>query len=163
MPSPVILAGRATAAGRVARLIATALGAGYAPVAPGTVGSALTALLLWVVPFSRAGLALLFVSVTIVGTWAAHVTERQLGVKDPGVIVIDEVAGMTLSVLVFPLTGTVLLTGFVLFRVFDIVKPFPARWSQRIAGGVGIMIDDLIAGLYALGALALGRALVGWP
>jgi phosphatidylglycerophosphatase A len=100
----------------------------------------------------------------VVGTWAAHRAERAIGGgKDPGAIVIDEVAGMTLSVIAFPLTPAVLLAGFVLFRVFDVVKPPPARESQRIKGGVGVMIDDLIAGLYALAIIALSRWLLGWP
>jgi phosphatidylglycerophosphatase A len=70
---------------------------------------------------------------------------------------------MTLSVVLFPLTPGVLLTGFVLFRVFDVVKPPPARASQRLGGGIGVMIDDLIAGLYALAVLAVLRATLGWP
>ncbi|HEU5322994.1 MAG TPA: phosphatidylglycerophosphatase A [Methylomirabilota bacterium] len=144
-------------------LIATAGGAGYAPVAPGTAGSALTALLLWAVPFSRAGLVLFLLAVTVVGAWAAHHAERALGGKDPGAIVIDEVAGMTLSVLAFPLTLPVLAAGFLLFRLFDVVKPFPARDSQRLAGGVGVMVDDLVAGAYALGVLAALRAVWPWP
>ena len=101
--------------------------------------------------------------VTLVGTWAAQRAERLIGTKDPGAIVIDEVAGMTLSVLAFPPTIGVLITGFLLFRVFDVVKPFPARTSQRLRGGVGVMIDDLIAGGYALLLLVIARALLGWP
>lgn len=91
--------------------------------------------------------------------------EAAVGDKDPGVIVIDEVAGMTLSVLVFPLplTVPVLLAGFVLFRVFDVVKPFPANRLQAVPGGVGVMIDDLVAGLYALVVLLVLRAIAGWP
>ena len=96
-------------------------------MAPGTAGSALTAIVLGLVPFSRAGLAVFVVAVVAVGIWAAHRAERVLGGKDPGAIVIDEVAGMALSVLPFPLTPATLASGFVLFRVFDIVKPFPAR------------------------------------
>src|SRR5207245_197328 len=136
---------RVAPADRVALIIATAGGAGWVPVAPGTVGSALTVLVLWLVPFSRAGLVVFFVVVTLAGTWAAHRAERVLGRKDPGAIVIDEVAGMTLSVLAFPLTLPTLVTGFLLFRVFDTVKPFPARASQRVRGGLGVMVDDLIA------------------
>ena len=147
----------------MAVLIATVCGAGYSPVAPGTVGSAVTVLVLWLIPFSRGGLVLFLVMVTVVGTWAAHITERRLGGKDPGAIVIDEVAGMTLSVVLFPLTPAVLLSGFVLFRIFDVVKPPPAHASQRLGGGVGVMIDDLIAGLYALAVLAASRAVLGWP
>ena len=138
-------------------------GAGRSPVAPGTVASALTAVVLWLIPFSRLGLVVFFLAVTVVGVWAAHRAERLLGAKDPGAIVIDEVAGMTLSVLAFPLTAGTLAAGFVLFRVFDIVKPFPARASQRLTGGLGVVVDDLIAGLYALAVLALARAALGWP
>jgi phosphatidylglycerophosphatase A len=148
---------------RIAVGIATVGGAGFSPFAPGTVASALTLLVLWLVPFSRAGLVAFFVAVTVVGTWAAERAERLLGSKDPGAIVIDEVAGMTLSVLAFPLTGPVLLAAFVLFRLFDVVKPPPAHASQRLRGGIGVMIDDLIAGVYALGVLAAARAVVGWP
>ena len=144
-------------------MIATVFGAGYSPVAPGTVGSAITALVLWLIPFSRAGVVLFLVAVIVVGIWAAGVAERRLGGKDPGAIVIDEVAGMTLSVVLFPLTPAVLLGGFVLFRIFDVVKPPPAHASQRLKGGVGVMIDDLIAGLYALALLGASRALLGWP
>ena len=108
---------------------------------------------------------LFFLAVTVAGTWAAHVVERALGEKDPGAIVVDEVAGMTLSVLVFPLplSLSVLLAGFVLFRVFDVVKPFPANRAQALRGGVGVMVDDLIAGLYALLVLLALRAIVRWP
>jgi phosphatidylglycerophosphatase A len=119
--------------------------------------------ILWLVPFSRAGLVVFFLVVTIVGTWAAHVVERALGDKDPGMIVVDEVAGMTLSVLVLPLTLPVLLVAFVLFRVFDVVKPFPANRAQALSGGFGVMIDDLIAGLYTLLVLIALRAVLGWP
>ena len=145
------------------RLIATAFGAGYSPVAPGTAGSAVALLILWLVPFSRTGLIMYCVAVTLVGTWAAHVFERSLATKDPGAIVIDEVAGMTLSVLVLPLTVPVLLAGFVLFRIFDVVKPFPANRLQALPGGIGVMIDDVIAGIYALVVLLAARAVVGWP
>ncbi|HSE93487.1 MAG TPA: phosphatidylglycerophosphatase A, partial [Methylomirabilota bacterium] len=119
--------------------------------------------ILWLVPFSRAGLALFFVAVTLAGIWAAHRAERLLRAKDPGAIVIDEIAGMTLSVLVFPITPGVLVAAFVLFRLFDVVKPPPARASQQLGGGIGVMIDDLVAGLYALGGLAALRAVAGWP
>ena len=118
---------------------------------------------MWVVPLSRAGRLLVLVAVVLAGTWAAQRAERLLGAKDPGAIVIDEVAGMTLAVLPFPPTVAVLSVGFVLFRIFDITKPFPAGPSQRVAGGVGIMVDDLIAGLYALAVIAIGRATLAWP
>ena len=150
-------------ADRVALLIATALGAGYSPIAPGTAGSAVALVILWLVPFSQMGLIVFLLAVTFFGTWAATIVEASVGAKDPGVIVIDEVAGMTLSVLVLPLTVPVLLAGFVLFRVFDVTKPFPANRLQAVPGGVGVMIDDLIAGLYALLVLLALRGIVGWP
>jgi phosphatidylglycerophosphatase A len=70
---------------------------------------------------------------------------------------------MTLAVLPFTPTAAVLAAGFVLFRIFDIAKPFPARGSQRVRGGLGVVVDDLIAGLYALALIAIVRAAVGWP
>ena len=157
--------GRATLRTRVALLVATAFGAGYAPIAPGTAGSAVALVILWLVPFSRPALVAFFVVVTVVGTWAAHVAEVSLGEKDPGAIVIDEVAGMTLSVILLPLPFGLpaLVVGFVLFRIFDVVKPFPAGRAQALPGGPGVMVDDLIAALYALLVLLGLRAVVGWP
>ena len=152
-----------SATDRLTVAIATVGGVGWAPVAPGTVASVVTVLVLWLVPFSQAGLVLFFVGVTAIGTWAADRAERALGVKDPGAIVIDEVAGMTLSVLALPRTPLVLLLAFVLFRVFDIVKPPPARQAQALPGGFGVMVDDLVAGLYALVVVAALRTLFGWP
>jgi phosphatidylglycerophosphatase A len=132
-------------------------------VAPGTAASALTALVLWAVPGSTVGLGLALVVVLVAGTWAAERAERLIGAKDPGAIVIDEVAGMILSVLLLPRTTSVLVVGFLLFRVFDVVKPFPAGVSQRLPGGLGVMIDDVIAGLYVLVVLLVLRAGLGWP
>lgn len=134
---------------------------GRAPLAPGTAASALTAAALWLLQLSPLVLAGVGVLVAVVGTWAADEAERALGRKDPGAIVVDEVAGMIVSVLGVPLTWPVLAAGFLLFRVFDVVKPFPANVSQRLGGGVGVMIDDLIAGTYAL-ALVLGARALGW-
>jgi phosphatidylglycerophosphatase A len=130
-------------------------------VAPGTVASAVTAVALWLLNLSPLALAALLIVVTGLGTWAADEAERALGGKDPGAIVVDEVAGMMLAVLAVPLTPTVLLAGFLLFRVFDVVKPFPANVAQRLRGGVGVMADDLVAGLYALALLGLATSL-GW-
>ena len=148
---------------RLALLIATVAGVGHAPLAPGTVASALTAIALGIASPSRPALIVFVIAVIVVGTWAAQDAERALGGKDPGAIVIDEVAGMALSVLTLPLTPVVLLAGFVLFRLFDVVKPYPANALQRLPGGVGVMIDDLVAGLYALLVLLAARALMGWP
>lgn len=137
-------------------------GIGWAPVAPGTVASAVTIVALWLLALSRAQIIVVFVVVTLIGTWAAEHAERALGTKDPGAIVIDEVAGMMLSVLVVPLTVPVAVLAFLLFRVFDIVKPAPARQSQTLPGGAGVMVDDLIAGLYALIIVAALHAVFPW-
>jgi phosphatidylglycerophosphatase A len=132
-------------------------------VAPGTAGSLVTLIALWLIPFNRPALIGTLVAVTALGMWAASRVERVLGTKDPGVIVIDEVAGMLLSVLTLPRTVPVLLTAFLLFRLFDIWKPFPARESQSFSGGLGVMLDDLIAGVYALVLVTGARALFGLP
>jgi phosphatidylglycerophosphatase A len=132
-------------------------------VAPGTVGSFVTLIALWLIPFTSRALVGTVVAVIVVGIWAGARVERVLGTKDPGLIVIDEVAGMLLSVLLLPRTVGVLLTAFFLFRLFDIWKPFPARESQALAGGLGVMLDDLIAGVYALILVMGSRALFGLP
>ncbi len=123
----------------------------------------MTVIGLWLIPFTRTGLAITFAAVTLLGIWAGSRVERALGVKDPGVIVIDEVAGMLLSVLLLPRTIPLLITAFLLFRLFDVWKPFPARESQVLAGGLGVMVDDLIAGAYTLVLVAGSRALLGVP
>jgi phosphatidylglycerophosphatase A len=118
---------------------------------------------LWLIPFSPLSLTLTLVGVILAGTWAGSRVERFLRRKDPAQVVIDEVAGMLLSVLLLPRTPVVLLTAFVLFRLLDVVKPFPARQSQMFSGGIGVMLDDLIAGAYTLVLLSGARALLGWP
>jgi phosphatidylglycerophosphatase A len=135
---------------------------GRAPLAPGTVASILTVAALWLLNLSPIALTAVLIAVTVLGTWAADEAERALGGgKDPGAIVIDEVAGMTLSVLVLPQTAAVLAVAFLLFRVFDVTKPFPANVAQRLRGGLGVMVDDLIAGLYAL-LLVIAIRWTGW-
>lgn len=148
---------------RLAFAIATAGGAGLAPVAPGTAGSLFAAFLLWLIPFSTFSLGVTLVGVIFAGIWAGGRIERLSGRKDPGLIVIDEVAGMMLSVLTLPRTLGVLIVAFFCFRVLDIVKPFPARQAQSLRGGLGVMVDDLIAGGYTLFLLAASRVLFGWP
>jgi len=143
--------------------IATVAGAGYFPVAPGTMGSAVgvgVVAALDAIPFAPAwrdallGLAAGLIFFT--GVWAAGRSEKFFGRTDPGQVVIDEVAGQMFTFLLAPhATWKFLLAGFVLFRLFDITKPFPARRAERLAGGWGIMVDDVIAGAYAMGALAL--------
>ena len=148
---------------RLAFAIATVGGAGLAPVAPGTAGSLFAAFLLWLIPFSTFSLGVTLVGVILAGVWAGDRIERLSGRKDPGLIVIDEVAGMMLSVIVLPRTVGVLLMALFCFRVLDIVKPFPAKQAQILRGGLGVMVDDLIAGVYTLVLIAASRALFGWP
>lgn len=143
--------------------MASVFGAGYSPVASGTVGSLVTAVAIWLLPLTLLRTAVALVVVTLLGIWAGGRVERVLGRKDPGVIVIDEVAGMLLSVIGLPRSLPVLITAFLLFRLFDIWKPFPARESQALTGGVGVMVDDLIAGLYTLVLIMGARALFGVP
>jgi phosphatidylglycerophosphatase A len=163
-PEAPVLAGASRRRGdRLAMLVATVGGAGYAPVAPGTVGSAVAALLLWLVPFSSFGLVLFLLGVTAAGVWASHRAERLLGAKDPTAIVIDEVAGLALALLAVPRTLPVVVVAFLLFRVFDVLKPFPARAAERLPGGAGAMADDLVAGLYTLVVLVGLRAVARWP
>jgi phosphatidylglycerophosphatase A len=152
-----------TAVQRLALLVATAGGVGYAPVAPGTVASAVTVSALWLAAPSRPALVAFVLAVAAVGTWAGQEAERLLGRKDPGLIVIDEVAGMALAALALPPTAAALLVAFVCFRVFDVVKPYPANALQRLHGGVGVMADDLVAGFYAAAVVLTIHALTGWP
>jgi phosphatidylglycerophosphatase A len=129
-------------------------------VASGTVGSFVTVIALWLIPFTTFALLVTLAIVTLVGIWAGSRVEMVIDAKDPGIIVIDEVAGMLVSVLFVPRTIPVLVTAFLLFRLFDIWKPFPARQLQELHGGLGVMLDDLIAGAYALALIVISRALV---
>lgn len=136
---------------RAAVFLATAGYCGYFPIAPGTAGSAaglVVYLLVWWAgsPFVEAGLiALIFVA----GTWAATRAERFFGGIDPGPVVIDEVLGMLITLAFLPVGWTAALAGFVLFRVFDVIKPYPANRLEKFHGGFGIMADDAMAGIYA--------------
>jgi phosphatidylglycerophosphatase A len=95
------------------------------------------------------------------GCWAGSVAERHYARTDPGFVVLDEVVGMLLTLLLVPVTWSGALIGFFLFRAFDIVKPFPARQCERLHGGLGIMADDVVAGIY--GNLALRLILFVMP
>jgi phosphatidylglycerophosphatase A len=129
--------------------IATGLGSGRVPLAPGTAGSAAAVGLFWLTLQSGLGWlpAIVFVALVLAGFWSCPEAARRLGEKDPGPIVIDEFAGQFLALLALPPSWPVLAAGFVLFRLFDIVKP--ARRFEALPGAIGIMADDLVAGLYA--------------
>ena len=121
------------------------------PVAPGTAGSAAGLALFWVIR-STGSLWLevvVLLVVTMAGVVAAAAAESTYRRRDPGLIVIDEVAGMLVTLLAVPVGIVGAVAGFFLFRLFDIVKPFPARQAERLPGGWGVMADDLVAGLYA--------------
>jgi phosphatidylglycerophosphatase A len=141
--------------------LASGFGIGLVPIAPGTFGSLPGLALAWglVTVGGQAALAMGIVCVVLAGTWSAHALSQRLGLKDPGVIVVDEIAGQMVTVLGIHLSGPVLAAAFVLFRAFDVIKPPPARQLEALPGGIGIMADDLAAGVYANLAL---RAAVAW-
>jgi phosphatidylglycerophosphatase A len=124
---------------------------GYFPIAPGTAGSlaalALFAFIKWIGVTTIELTAI--VAVFAIGVWAAHGTEAALGRKDPGIVVIDEVLGMLITLAVLPLSLLGIALGFLLFRVLDVIKPYPAAQVEHLHGGLGIMADDAVAGLYA--------------
>lgn len=129
--------------------LATSLGVGFIPFAPGTFGSAAGVLLWAVLPASPAIHVGVAVGVFVLGVWAAAVTERHYRTTDPGVVVIDEVLGMLVTLLFNPVSWIGALLGFLLFRLFDVLKPYPANRFERLHGGLGVMADDAMAGVYA--------------
>ncbi len=151
----------------ISEWLATGLGAGYLPVAPGTWGSLEGVAVAWAVHLwapHREGLILAFGAAFVagLGVWAAARTAAASNDPDPSKVVIDEVAGQLLAYVWVPLSWVSLALGFLLFRVFDIVKPFPARQSENLPGGWGIMTDDLIAGLFSGACLLLLHIGPGW-
>lgn len=166
---------RRTASDYVALAIATC-GVGYLPVAPGTLGSLVGAglylsvwgwfygllqanaqqtgsNLLYVFGPQLAFMLLLTFAITMLGIWAATRTEKVIQRKDPSIVVIDEVAGQMIALLSGPLwlhTWWSVLSAFILFRLFDIWKPYPIRRLEALESGLGIMADDVLAGVYAL-------------
>lgn len=152
---------------RTALFLATGAGAGFVPVAPGTAGSLVAfAILLFVPDFQARIFGISVALLSGIGVWAATRAERHFQQADAQQIVIDEIAGMFISVAGLPAGWKTCLLALVLFRIFDIVKPFPVRQAERVGGylasfrltkawaaqygsGLGVMLDDLIAGLYA--------------
>lgn len=147
---------------RLFMFIASGAYTGCLPRAPGTWGS-LLGVVLWLglrrfelIPY-LAVVAVLFV----IGTACAGAAEKILDRGDPGMVVIDEIVGQLLALAAAPFHPAAILCGFLLFRLFDILKPFPVGWlDSHIHGGLGIMLDDVIAGLYALLVLQIGWRLV---
>jgi phosphatidylglycerophosphatase A len=141
-------------------ILAFGFGTGLSPVAPGTVGSLVGVLLAWLTLDTGLLLQLgVAAAISLSGIWICGESARRIGVHDHGGIVWDEIAGMYITLLAAPPTVAGWILGFVLFRFFDIVKPWPIRdLDHRLGGGAGIMLDDLAAALYALILLSL----YGW-
>lgn len=145
--------------------VATCAGVGYVPWAPGTFGSAVGLVLLW--GLRSSGSVVLEIAVLAVvlaaGVWSGSVAERHAGHVDPGIVVIDEVAGMLITLAFIPLTLTTVTVGFFVFRALDIFKPWPAGRAEQWPGGTGIMADDAVAGLYSnLATRGLISVASGW-
>ena len=134
---------------RLAVAFATVGGAGFFPVAPGTVGSAVAiGIYLLTNDWPAVWQAVLVIGISIGGVFAASAAAAALGRKDPGQVVIDEVAGQLVTLIFTGVTLRGAIAGFVLFRVLDVFKPWPARRLEHLPGGVGIMADDLMVGIY---------------
>lgn len=135
-----------------ADLVATFFSVGRLPAAPGTWGSAVTLPISWLIA-SWLGPDWLFAAaaaVFVVGWWAADTYARRNGAEDPGEVVVDEVAGQMLALAVVPVDLVYYAAAFALFRIADIWKPWPVSYAERrLAGGLGIMADDVLAGVYA--------------
>jgi phosphatidylglycerophosphatase A len=142
---------------KIYKLIATFFYLGLSPYAPGTmgtIGAAIVYMVLWSMQWASFPVILLCLAIAcggnlLVGTWA----EKYFGMKDPQCVVIDEVAGFFLTVLLFQPSWPLVLLGFVLFRLFDIVKPYPVNRCEKLPGGIGILSDDLAAALYCVAIL----------
>lgn len=150
---------------RLAVFICTFGYVGYAPIAPGTFGSA--AGLALYAAIAAAGIPFLGVTTIVglfaAGVWAGTIAERYFGGIDPGPIVIDEVVGMLITLTCLTVGWAGALAGFVLFRLFDVIKPYPAARLERLHGGLGVMADDAMAAVYANVALRVVRWIApGW-
>jgi len=139
------------------KTIATGFGSGYVPIAPGTAGAAVGCLGLWLYIYFigienywyfQIGFLLITILTTILGAIATREVEKEWG-EDPSKVVIDEIIGVWISLLFLPLTWQNILLGFILFRFFDITKPFGIRRLEAIKNGWGVMLDDVLAGIYA--------------
>ncbi|MFQ5656193.1 MAG: phosphatidylglycerophosphatase A [Candidatus Methylomirabilales bacterium] len=129
-------------------LIATGGYVGYLPWAPGTFGSFVGLLLLWPLESGTAQVLVMLMLIGV-GIFVAGRAAAIMGAQDPSAIVIDEIAGIALATMLLPNHLLERAGAFVLFRLFDVTKPPPARWAERLPGGIGIVADDLVAGLYA--------------
>ena len=147
------------------RFLATLGPAGYAPIAPATAGSAVVAAIGWFLPVPPLAVTIPLIAIgAALAVWIAHEAEKELG-HDAKPIVVDEAVGQTLALLYVPHSLVAFAVSFVLFRIFDVWKPLGAQQAQHLPGGLGIVADDVIAGLTACGVFHLGwwgaRAM-GW-
>jgi phosphatidylglycerophosphatase A len=142
---------------------ACGFGAGLSPIAPGTAGTMATIPLAWLLSGLPLPAYLLAVLIALLfGIYASSVAGNRLGNKDPGVIVWDEMVGFWIAVAFVPVHWAWWLAAFFLFRLFDIAKPWPVSWAdRRLQGGLGIMLDDVIAGIYTAAALWAAGAWLG--
>jgi len=143
-----------------ARFVSTACGVGYAPVAPGTFGTAAGLALWWFVPHTLPFQSIAIVVMFAIGSWSGSVAEEHFHKTDPGHVVLDEVMGMFITLLGNPVGWKGAAAGFFLFRIFDIIKPPPARSLERLHGGAGIMADDAMAAVYSNLVLRLALAVL---
>lgn len=139
---------------RLAMILATGFGTGYAPVASGTFGTLPAVLMLPWMSAAAGGTAtpvfgVLLVALIAVAIWSADRCVRMSGNHDPSFVVSDEIAGFAVTMVGLPVDPSWLLAGFLAFRLFDIWKPPPCRWAEGLPGGVGVVADDLLAGVYA--------------
>ena len=141
---------------KIAWVIATWFGCGLVPRAPGTMGSlGAIPLYLRVARLGRPGVAAAALLVTAVGVWAASVVARELGKKDPQIVVVDEVAGLLVTMLPMGQVSWLAVgIGFALFRLFDVFKPWPIRKLEELPGGWGIVLDDIAAGMFGAAVMA---------
>jgi phosphatidylglycerophosphatase A len=151
---------------QVAVFLATCGYVGYAPIAPGTFGSAAG---LAIFALARAGGSMyveiaLIVVLFALGVWSGSEAERHFGGEDPGPVVLDEVVGMLITLALLPVNATGALVGFVVFRALDVFKPWPSAQFERLHGGLGIMADDAMAAIYGniLMRILLAIAPAGW-
>jgi phosphatidylglycerophosphatase A len=150
---------------RLATALATVGGVGYIPFAPGTFGSAVGVLLWFLLGTSAVVQGIAIATVFGAGVWSAGVCERHCSQIDPGHVIIDEVVGMLITLFLIPVGWAGALGAFLLFRVADVIKPYPANRFESLHGGLGVMADDCMAGVYANLALrailALGNRVIG--
>ncbi len=147
---------------KAAFLLGTGFGSGYSPVAPGTAGSAACMVIVfllrpWLSPLPEVSL---FLVVTLLGIPAATRVARSVGKKDPGLVVVDEFSGYLATIFLLPKTIPWLLAAFFLFRILDIWKPWPCRRLEKLPDGLGIMMDDVVAGIYGNLLLQAARLLI---